>query len=443
MKPDTVHIAMTDSGTVACITADPVIAESLAEQDLSVEMDASALVALQRLQGEAPWRRLADDEAWQRVSRAMTTFERTIAPYDDGDTTPLFPTTPPDFPPMLIEGRSAVIESYARAVDIPAMRELTEIQMAWIQKREVDHSHFRAESLQTSWGKMKHEPLAVMYAHLDELHSKIQHDVGEDARQHKAAGQLMREIQFVIDSRRSESADHNQDSAGATSSADLFHAIYTSTGDLTKITMNDTESSMAQAEGLTVVTNTTADELLDDLIGCHSLLDLMDKQTWQSFAKTVLDTIDRDGDPLVFSVNSYDLPLPLAERRLDIVERFMDPSSLRSWVELSEIVMAREQQRPVDASLLNAESAADRFADRYKVAMDTLEQQHEWAQNYAHELGCENASEQAAFGDSGPGSAKAAALANYVEYEAKFLVDHWPAMQDDQSDDDNASLSMR
>lgn len=199
-----VHLALTHQDKVHCITtSENTLQELLAtpggDSTLTIYRDVSPLVVLQYLEGEAPWRRLADDQAWSNLSEAMPEFQKHMAAYPEQPSTPAYRQIPPDFPPVLVEGRSQVIETHPSIADISTLRELTEIYMAATHQREVNHAHFRRSSLETAWGLYEHFSLDMLYEHLDDLDRKIATDHGEDARLSAKMAQEFQETRFLID----------------------------------------------------------------------------------------------------------------------------------------------------------------------------------------------------------------------------------------------------
>lgn len=195
-----VHLVLDSHDQVSCITTSERLIGQISPQQssLTVYRDVSPLVALQYLEGKAPWRCLADDQAWQNLSQAMPEFQKHMLAYPEHSDHAIYDQIPPDFPPILVEGRSRVLETKPSVADISALRELTEIHMAAQNRRAVNAEHFRSGSLNATWAQAETFSVSMLYDHLDHLDRYISTDHGEDPRHSARMTQEFAETRFLI-----------------------------------------------------------------------------------------------------------------------------------------------------------------------------------------------------------------------------------------------------
>lgn len=201
-----VHMILGQNDQVNCITTSDKVIQKIEMsaprvRGLTVYRDVSPLVVLQYLEGDAPWKRLVDDEAWSRLSAAIPEFQKHLLAFKENQSEPLYKKIPIDFPPVLVEGRSQILEDYPRVADLPAMRELTEIKMAALNRRPVNEGQFRPTSLEARWSEdtLRSWPEDMLYEQLDHLDRMISTDHCEDPRWSAWKAQEFREIQLILD----------------------------------------------------------------------------------------------------------------------------------------------------------------------------------------------------------------------------------------------------
>lgn len=157
------------------------------QQDGTHYRNVDALVAAQLLEGRAPSRFInSKDDTWDVMARALRQLHQNIKCYEDGDIgAPIFESTPPDLPVALARMRLDILEKHSRICDIPTMIELSEIELASVQKRPVDRELFSTESVQSSWiGKMSELPVNVVYHLMDAVNERAIQGNSEDPLAH-------------------------------------------------------------------------------------------------------------------------------------------------------------------------------------------------------------------------------------------------------------------
>lgn len=215
----------------------------------------------------------------------------------------------------------------------------------------------------------------------------------------------------------------NQTSALPSAMTATVHEIRSTYGELLRISTNDTEADMASREGYSVHTNVPLFEALDDIIPQGVPLNTMDDATWRT-VRSEMATRQCD-DKSLSPINPPDLPVVLANRRLNLVLRYWTPESVQSYVELSEIVMAGHNRRPVEKGVFSPESQASSFNAYFEMSYEEVSEHLENTSIQASEIAAENASERAAFGDSAPGSAINEAINEQYIRELDYALKNW------------------
>ncbi|EAZ97469.1 hypothetical protein [Marinobacter sp. ELB17] len=209
------------------------------------------------------------------------------------------------------------------------------------------------------------------------------------------------------------------------------HLIFNARDDFQRLTLNDTDAEMAQAEGLTVITNAGLIEILEH-IGPTPATEHMDDQTWQALAPALKHLADTQEHPFTreppsIHVVPLDTPDEILNMEVDALFRFYDSRvDLYAFVQISEIKFARDTNREPNPDLFKEASLAENFDDIYLTSLDELEQQAENADIQASEVGAEHAGEKAMYGDSPVGSQRIGALYNMDAKIMQYAVDHHP-----------------
>lgn len=219
----------------------------------------------------------------------------------------------------------------------------------------------------------------------------------------------------------------------------LVHAIQSTYGDLQRITLDDSEADMASREGHTVSVNVPLTDVLDDVIFSGPPLNIMDDATWRGIRDKITQPVINDN--AISPLNPPDLPVVLANYRLNLVLRYWRPENLQSYVELSEIIMAGHNRREPDPRVFSADAKDVTFKSWFETSYEDLEEHLEITEIRAAEVSAENASERAAFGDSAPGSAINEALTELTIREMRYALNNWQgapkrAAQQHQEPDD-------
>lgn len=149
-KIPTIHLILAHSEQVFEITTDlTAINRAFAERgakkkNLCIYPNTSPLVALQLLDGEAPWRKVTDNEAWMRMASAVTEAYKRLSAYEGNQGASTYKPTPLDLPVEAAIARSKLLEANPRIADMPTQKELSEIILAAKFGRPIKTSMFRA-----------------------------------------------------------------------------------------------------------------------------------------------------------------------------------------------------------------------------------------------------------------------------------------------------------
>lgn len=219
------------------------------------------------------------------------------------------------------------------------------------------------------------------------------------------------------------------------------HMIHDSDGQLSRVTVNDDDAQMAQAEGKCVTTNATAEEIFDAFMPTLPLR-LMDDAAWQHLApwlKSEADQIAKntgnpkdDGFPyqpgtMLFNPPAPDLPEPLFDLYADTLEQvFSVRHDLHAFIALAEIGFARQAGRKVNESLFTAETLQMSWEAFFDDPFDEVEEQATRAEIFAEEVATQNASERSAYGDSAPGSLRTELIARLMAKELAYALEQYP-----------------
>lgn len=214
----------------------------------------------------------------------------------------------------------------------------------------------------------------------------------------------------------------------------LAHIIREPHGEFERVTLDDTDAEMAEAEGKTVTMNATAQELTEELAGLPAE-QFMDDKTWSAIApslKTLADDRESqpnpyDRQPAMIPLTAPDLPGEMITARLSALMRIYDPElDLGTYVELQEFWFARNQNRPVSQALFSNEAWASRWEEIYNEDADHLTRKID----QIRESRAGNVFERAAFGDSAPGSQRQDVLGRLAEEEIKYAMANYCENED-------------
>jgi len=206
----------------------------------------------------------------------------------------------------------------------------------------------------------------------------------------------------------------------------LAHMIRNTHGELERISLCDTEASMAETEGHTVTVNATADDIAEEMLPLPAS-EYMDDKTWTAIApglKALADHFEKnptqyDRWPAIMPPTSPDLPDDLIPARMNALGRmFHAPLDLTAYIELNELAFARAADRPANKDLFKDESWTADWNSIYQEDLETLDQRS----IAISEMMSEHASEKAAFGDGPPGSHRKDVLGDLEQQEIDFAI---------------------
>lgn len=134
-------------------------------------LNVDPLVVAQFIDGRAPHKLMADDQAWGLVGPAIKVFHDHVSVYESDEQLPRHKVTPPDTPTTIALNRLELFDRYPHIADLPTVVELSEIVMAHRYDREPNKALFRPESVGRHWGEIMH----VGEKHLKELRQQYTH----------------------------------------------------------------------------------------------------------------------------------------------------------------------------------------------------------------------------------------------------------------------------
>lgn len=137
-----------------------------------------------------------------------------------------------------------------------------------------------------------------------------------------------------------------------------LHLIQTETGAVI-LTACDLKASDALQNSRGVSSYLSMDELIKQHLRHRYLPDSLDVSGWKRISRILLSMSSEISD--LFPTNPANLPVAVAERRLHLVQKFMNSSELRSLVELTELILAGRENRRPDLDLLGTKSAEASF----------------------------------------------------------------------------------
>lgn len=144
-------------------------------------------------------------------------------------------------------------------------------------------------------------------------------------------------------------------------------------------TCDDSQSRQHQSNGNHCV-QVSAHDAAAYLIASPKLYVTLDDSAWQTMAPEMVSLErkarwpDSHGDTAFFEINEPDLPCALAHARLGRLSQYPDSqNNQQALCELIEIVMASENQRPVNLALFSVASLnAPRWAHRARQPLENL-----------------------------------------------------------------------
>ncbi|KXS55078.1 MAG: Uncharacterized protein AWU57_581 [Marinobacter sp. T13-3] len=149
------------------------------------------------------------------------------------------------------------------------------------------------------------------------------------------------------------------------------HMIYDWQGELARITTDDTDAEMAEAEGGTVTMNATAADVMEELPP-RLASEVMDGSTWDNMSaalQNLAQAVEAEAEYLqdrgivpVIPPTQLDTPVELVDKRMDALQRIYDPLHDGStWVELQELLFAGHQHRPINLTRLRPDNYGPSF----------------------------------------------------------------------------------
>ena len=213
--------------------------------------------------------------------------------------------------------------------------------------------------------------------------------------------------------------------------APVAHMIYDTYGEMIRVTLDDTEAEMAEAEGRDVTTNATAAEIVNRVAPMPAS-DYMDDKTWQVVApamKALADQRAQEPNPYdrqapLMAPTSPELPEEILNHRVSALARIFDERlDLQTYVELQELCFARAGSRQANQDLFTEQSWNTNWEEIYEEDPDDLEQRA----TAILEMMSEHASEAAMFGDGPVGSHRKDVLGRLEEKEIDFAIELIPA----------------
>lgn len=207
----------------------------------------------------------------------------------------------------------------------------------------------------------------------------------------------------------------------------VAHMIYDAQGELSTVTLDDTEAEMADMEGLSVTTNATAEDIVEE-IAPLAASDYMSDKTWQAIApaiKALAGQREQEGhpydrEPILMGPTSPELPEEIINARMSALSLIFDQRfDLQAYVELQELSFANNGNRKANQELFTEESWKSNWNEIYQEDPDDLEQRA----IAIHEMMAEHASEAAMFGDGPVGSFRKDVLGRLDEKEIDFVME--------------------
>lgn len=144
---------------------------------------------------------------------------------------------------------------------------------------------------------------------------------------------------------------------------------------ITLITANPETIAQHQLNGNQMMA--TSSKALADLLANNPVLhNALDDSAWQKVATKLMAGPPKTADtdlPAFFNTTPPDLPESLARARLSRLAQFRSPANQQALCELTEIVMANENQRPISTALFSEQSlSAQPWALNSPRTMDDL-----------------------------------------------------------------------
>lgn len=210
------------------------------------------------------------------------------------------------------------------------------------------------------------------------------------------------------------------------------HTIANAYGELERITTSDDDAWMADSENRSVSTNVPMAEVWAEIVPLPPEEYMKDAQ-WQKLAPSLMVLVEQIESSYVpephlrqspwFQETPTDLPDEVIGDRLNLIGRHFNPLDTRAYLELTELRLAREHNRPVNSLLFTEKSLTTPWASLFPDDQNELAEAHEQLVEYCGELSGQNASERAAYGDSAPGSAiQEAAVKQQLSEMEQFIL---------------------
>lgn len=233
------------------------------------------------------------------------------------------------------------------------------------------------------------------------------------------------------------------------------HTIANAYGDLERISTSDDDAWMAESENKAVSINVPMVEVWAEIAPTPPEEYMGDAQ-WQELSPSLMvlaEQIESNYTPEPhlrqspwFPETPTDLPDEVISSRLDLIVRYFSPLDTRAYLELTELRLAREHNRPVNQMLFTEKSLTTPWASLFSNDQEALTEAYDQLGEYYRELSSQNASERAVFGDSDLDSAiqEAAVKQNLVEMEQFILQrqhglgpeDLWDEPEEEPGDSD-------
>lgn len=220
----------------------------------------------------------------------------------------------------------------------------------------------------------------------------------------------------------------------------IAHIVHSHDGTMLRLTLDDTDASMAHSEGFDITINATLEEILSHLEPCLPK-HFMDDATWQALSPKLKELADHELSQASEAIQSIpsvgpisqDMPAEILQLYIETINRTGDfRVDLLPYVEASELAMARIHNRHTNPTLFSEVSLGKSWdAEFHHGPLEDLIELAINADDLERDIASENSSEQAAFGDSAPGSYRTHLLARLSAMELQYAVDCHPDAEDE------------
>jgi len=322
---------------ITAITDDPVRANEAKSSGKNV-MQPDATVAASILHTQPVLYEKMDYATWQTVAEGMSNLQKNLVK-TQGETpdSPFFEFTEPDLPASLAEKRLKQLIDFPSPVNLSAQRELTEIIMAAKHQQPVNLELFTEESRSAAgWQQtIDYTPPFALKGQTTQLQSALSY--------------LDMENELTVSRKLSVPVEQ------AKLTAQTFNSLAEN-------------KAMEKAKMATINPKDPDVESFGDaarLIFEPMTYRDMDYGRWQAAAETMGLMIDNYSERLsseqspFFTHTPADLPVDIAQKRMQLLVDFKSIANLSSQRELIEIILADTHQQPVNLELFTKESRSE------------------------------------------------------------------------------------